>query len=209
MGRPRLKGKRLPNLSQVLMSQTTHWQTVSLTRWYGQSQRVVEVASATAVWSHPGKPVVPIRWVLVHDPKGEVESQALLSTPLAYSPVQILSWFVQRWQLEVTFEEVRAHLGMQSQRQWADLAILRPTPTILGLFSLVTLIADAQQSLFSWDVRQAVWSAKPLPTFSDAIAWVRSSLWPVTFSMSSEDTEMLNVSRSVLERMMDTLTYAT
>lgn len=208
MGRPRLKGKRLPKLSQVLMSETTHWQTVILARWYGQSQRVVEVASATAVWYHTGKPVVPIRWVLVRDPKGEFESQALLSTHLAYSPVQILSWFVQRWQLEVTFEEVRAHLGMESQRQWSDLAILRTTPTILGLFSLVTLIADAQQSLFLLDVRQAVWYSKTLPTFSDAIAWVRSSLWPVTFSMSSEDTEMLNVSRSVLERMMDTLIYA-
>jgi hypothetical protein len=151
---------------------------------------------------------VPIRWVLVRDPKGEFESLVLLSTQLAYSPVQILNWFVQRWQVEVTFEEVRAHLGMESQRQWSDLAILRTTPTILGLFSLVTLIADAQQSQFSLDPRQAAWYTKPLPTFSDAVAWVRSSLWPVTFSMSSEHTDMLNVSRSILERMMDTLIYA-
>jgi hypothetical protein len=110
--------------------------------------------------------------------------------------------------LNIEFEEVRAHLGMESQRQWADLAILRTTPTILGLFSLVTLIADALQSQFSLDVRQAAWYIKPLPTFSDAIAWVRSSLWPVTFSMSAQDTDMLNVSRSVLERLMDTLIYA-
>jgi hypothetical protein len=208
MGRPRLKGKRLPNLSQVLMSEATHCQTVILERWYSQSQRVVEVASGTAVWYHTGKSPVPIRWVLVSDPKGEFESQALLSTHLDDSPVQILNWFVQRWQLEVTFEEVRAHLGMESQRQWADLAILRTTPTILGLFSLVTEIADALQSQFSLDVRQADWYIKPLPTFSDAIAWVRSSLWPVTFSMSTQDTDMLNVSRSVLERLMDTLIYA-
>lgn len=208
MGRPRLKGKRLPNLFQVLMSEATHWQTVILARWYSQSQRVVEVASGTAVWYHTGKSVVPIRWVLVRDPKGEFESLVLLSTQLACSPVQILNWFVQRWQVEVTFEEVRAHLGMESQRQWSDLAILRTTPTILGLFSLVTLIADAQQSQFSLDPRQAAWYTKPLPTFSDAVAWVRSSLWPVTFSMSSEHTDILNVSRSILERMMDTLIYA-
>ena len=126
-----LRGKRLPNLSQVLMSETTHWQTVILARWYSQSQRVVEVTSGTAVWYHTGKSAVPIRWVLVRDPKGEFESQALLSTHMAYSSVQILNWFVQRWQLEVTFEEVRAHLGMESQRQWSDLAILRTTPTIL------------------------------------------------------------------------------
>ena len=79
MGRPRLKGARLPNLSQVLMSEQTHWHSITLERWYGESQRLVEVATGTAVWYHTGKPVVPIRWVLVRDPKGEFESQALLS----------------------------------------------------------------------------------------------------------------------------------
>jgi hypothetical protein len=106
LGRPRLKGKRLPNLSQVLMSEATHWQTVILERWYSQSQRVVEVASGTAVWYHTGKSPVPIRWVLVRDPKGEFESQALLSTHLDDSPVKILNWFVQRWQLEAALSRL-------------------------------------------------------------------------------------------------------
>lgn len=208
MGRPRLKGARLPNLSQVLMSEQTLWHSITLERWYGESQRQVEVATGTAVWYHTGKPVVPIRWVLVRDPKGEFESQALLSTHLDYAPAQILAWFVQRWQMEVTFEEVRAHLGVESQRQWSDLAITRTTPALLGLFSLVTLIANGIQRQNPLEARQAAWYRKSLPTFSDAIAWVRCALWPVTFSISPEQPEMLNVSSSLLERMIHTLAYA-
>ena len=101
----------------------------------------VEVASATAVWYHAGQPVVPLRWVLVRDPQHKFDAQALLCTDLQATPEQILAWFVQRWQLEVTFEEARRHLGLETQRQWSDLAIARTTPALLGLFSLVTLLA--------------------------------------------------------------------
>ncbi len=84
----------------------------------------VEVCTGTAVWYHTGLPVVPIRFCLVRDPLGRFEPQALLSTNKEYSPKQILEWFVRRWQMEVTFEEVRAHLGMETQRQWSEAARL-------------------------------------------------------------------------------------
>lgn len=208
MGRPRRKGKRLPNLTNVLASSETDWQTVTVNPWYGEGKREVEVTSGTAVWYHTGMPVVPIRWVLVRDPKGKEEPQALLCTHQDYSPEQILAWFVRRWQVEVTFEEVRAHLGMETQRQWSDLAIARTTPTLLGLFSLVTLLAHHLQSQSPLRVRQAAWYSKSLPTFSDAIALVRSSLWSGTFSMSPEPTESVKVPRSLFDRMTDALAYA-
>ena len=85
---------------------------------------------------------VAIRWVLVRDPSGEKEPQAFLCTDLEADPVDILRWFVRRWRTETTFEEARRHLGMETQRQWSDLAILRTTPALLGLFSLVTLWAS-------------------------------------------------------------------
>ncbi|MGL1710570.1 hypothetical protein ACSTH6_00060, partial [Vibrio parahaemolyticus] len=75
-----------------------------------------------AVWRHGGLPVVPIRWVLVRDPESRFAAQALLCTDLDREPVQIVSWFVQRWSVEVTFQEARAHLGMETQRQWSDKA---------------------------------------------------------------------------------------
>ena len=140
-GRPRVKGKRLPTLAQVLANPATPWATATVRGWYGARARVVQVVSATAVWYHSGMPALSMRWVLVRDPQGEFEPQALRCTDLTVDPVQILEWFVLRWRLEVTWQEARAHLGMETQRQWNALAIARTTPALLGLFSMVTLWA--------------------------------------------------------------------
>jgi hypothetical protein len=113
---------------------------------------------------------VPIRWLLVRDPRGELPPQAFLCTNLDAAPVDILQWFVSRWQLEVTFQEVRAHLGVETQRQWSDLAIMRTTPALLGLFSLVTLWAHDLAAEIPLVPATAAWYPKSHCTFSDAIA---------------------------------------
>jgi hypothetical protein len=177
MGRPRKKGKRLPTLEQALKDTRTHWKKVVIPDWYGQGRKKVEIVSSTAVWFHNGMPPLPIRWVLIRDPKGKFKPQALLCTDLAVSPEQILKWFVMRWQLEVTFHEVRDHLGVETQRQWSDWAIARTTPALLGLFSLVALLAHTHAHKGKIPVRQDAWYSKPLPTFSDALALVRQELW--------------------------------
>ena len=120
-----------------------------------------------------------------------------------------VAWFVARWPLEVTFQEVRAHLGVETQRQWSDLAILRTTPALLGLFSLVTLVAQARLGGQPLPVRQAAWYAKAAPTFSDALAFVRQSLWPVTvFSTSPPSDEIVEIPRALFDRLTDTLAFA-
>ena len=207
-GRPRLKGARQPTLTARLSDPATVWQELSV-RWYGGTTRRVRLASATAVWYHSGLPPISLRWVLVSDPDGKFESQALLSTDPEASPAQIVEWFVQRWQLEVTFEEARAHLGIETQRQWSDLAILRTTPALLGLFSLVTLFAHHLLQGRELPVRQAAWYTKALPTFSDTLAFVRQQLWPVSISwMSHEETDMVKIPKSLLARLTDALAYA-
>jgi hypothetical protein len=209
-GRPAKKGKRLPTLEAVLNSAQTVWQRVTVT-WYDNRPRTMEIASDTAVWYHSGKPPVPIRWLLVRDPQGDYETIALLSTDLDLCPEQILNWFVPRWQVEVTFEEVRAHLGVETQRQWSDKAIARTTPMLLGLFSWVTLAAHCLVQQRPLSVRQAAWYVKVRPTFSDAISWVRQELWfPLeTFSMSPREPDMVKIPRSLLDRLVDTVCYAT
>jgi hypothetical protein len=122
-------------------------------------------------------PVVPIRWVLVRDPLRQFEPQALLCTTSNYNPEQVLRWFVQRWQLEVTFEEARAHLGVETQRQWSDRAIARATPCLLGLFSLVTLLAARVGATQRRAVAGSAWYRKSRPTFSDTLALVRRQIW--------------------------------
>lgn len=110
--------------------------------------------------------------------------------------------------IEVTFEEVRRHLGVETQRQWSDRAILRTTPALLGLFSLVTLYAHPRMGPTGDRVRQAAWYPKPLPTFSDALALVRRELWAQTaFCMSPRAPDIVEVPRAFVDRLTDALCY--
>ena len=209
LGRPRLKGERLPNLSAVAEDPTTTWKTVTVVDWYGKDERSVEVVSRTAVWHSTGLPAVPLRWVLIRDPKEEFRTQALLCTDLEAEPERIISWFVRRWQMEATFQEVRQRLGFETQRQWSELAIRRTAPALLGLFSLVTLFAHRRMTQGSGAVRRASWYRKPHPTFSDALALVRKELWAnTTFCGSSREAETVKVSRDFVERLTDAVCYA-
>jgi hypothetical protein len=176
-GRPPTKGRRLPNLADRLAAATTRWQRVRVPGWYGEGDRVIEFCSATAVWRHAGLPVVPIRWVLLRDPQGRFDPQALLCTDPAREPLQILTWYVRRWQVEVTFREVRDHLGVESQRQWSDQAIARTTPCLLALFSLVALLAARLSPEIRQAVATAAWYRKPHPTFADTLAAGRRQFW--------------------------------
>jgi DDE superfamily endonuclease len=209
MGRPRLKGKRRPTLEAVLADKRTQWTTLRVEQWYGKGPREVEVATDTAVWYHTGKPPVAIRWVLIRDPQEDFKPQALLSTNLAYTPEQILPWFVRRWTMEVTFEEARAHLGMETQRQWNDRAIARTTPALLSLYSIVTLTAHLLIDKGATCVRSRAWYRKTRPTFSDALALVRRQLWDhLHFSMSQQETDMIKIPRALFERFIDAVCYA-
>lgn len=208
-GRPRKKGKRLPTPQQLIDNPDTHWTRMTLP-WYNHQPRELDIATQTAVWYHTGLPAVPIRFVLIRDVAGKFEAQALLSTDLSLSPEQILAFFMRRWQMEPTFRHVREHLGVETQRQWSDKAIARTTPALLGMFSLVTLLAQALLSRHDLSIRTAAWYPKTLPTFSDAIALVRSRLWAhLTFQMSTDDADSVKVPRLLLERFNDLLAYPT
>ena len=172
--------------------------------------RALELTSQTAVWYRSGKPPVLIRWVLIRDPQGSFATQALLCTDPAADPTQILEWFVLRWQLEVTFHEVRTHLGVETQRQWSDLAIARTTPALLGLFSWTTLAAHALQKRRPMTQRKAAWYDKPSPTFVDAIALARRHLWLASegFSLSVADPDIQELPVALYHRLVDSLAYA-
>ena len=207
-GAPRKKGKRQPTLAQRLQDGATVWET-STVRWYGGTTRQVEMATGTAVWYHSGMPVVPIRWVLIRDPLGKFAPQALLSTEQSNTAAQIVEWFVLRWQLEVTFEEARAHLGVETQRQWSALAIMRTTPALLALYSLITVFAHQLLQGQDMTVRQAAWYQKALPTFSDTIALVRQQLWSVSISwLSPAKGDVVIIPKALLDRLTDTLAFA-
>jgi hypothetical protein len=209
VGRPRLVGERLPTLERRLCDRRTRWRRLVVAGWYGGGDRVVEACSGTALWHHPGKPVVPLRWVLVRDPRGEFRPQAFLCTDLHAGPGDILSWFVRRWATEVTFAEARRHLGVETQRQWSDRAVARTTPALLGLYALVALWAGELHRGSAILPRASAWYAKRAATFSDALAAVRRAIWAdAALRASRIDGEAEKVPRAVLDRLTDLACYA-
>jgi hypothetical protein len=206
MGRPRKKGKRLPNLTEAIKNPKTKWKKVSL-NWYGL-EKEIEIASGKCVWFHIGKQAVPIRWVIIKDRSGKFETQALLCTNQEAEPKQIVEWFIKRWQVEVTFEESRRHLGIETNRQWSDKAIQRTTPCLFGLFSLVTMMAETLSQEGKLKIRKAVWYEKRAATFSDAIGCVRQQIWECqSFQTSEKEWEMIKIPRSFLNTLTDTLCF--
>lgn len=209
-GRPALKGKRVPKLDAVLRDPATVWTKVVLTEWYGGQTCRLEYTSATALWSKAGLPPQPIRWVLVRDPSGTRDAQAFLCTDVDLTAEAILTRFVMRWRIETTFQEVRRHLGVETQRQWSDKAILRTTPALFALYSLVTLWAHEMHTQ-TGPIRPqtAAWYDKRLPTFSDALADVRRALWwPQISSTSPPSRDPVKIHPDLLDRWIDTLCRA-
>jgi DDE superfamily endonuclease len=208
-GRPARKGPPLPKLSTLLADPVTRWQRITAPLWYGkQIEKLLEITSGTALWYRPGTPPRPIRWVLVRDPAGKRAPQAFLSTNTALEPAEIIAIFVRRWQVEVTFSEVRAHLGVETQRQWSDKAIRRTTPVLMGLYSLVVLWAEdfLQRGAAPY---AAAWYLKSAFTFSDAIAAVRRRIWMGNINDTSpHDPDMRKIPPDRLSRMADALCFA-
>jgi hypothetical protein len=203
------KGKRQPSLKRRLKDPKTKWQEVVIT-WYGGKKRKIEIATGAPLWHTSGFNPLPIRWVLVRDPLGEFKSTAFFSTNQTLDPLQILTYFIMRWGLEVTFEEARAHLGLETQRQWSDLAIARTTPALLGLFSLITLLAHRLTQDQPLPVRTAAWYQKQEATFSDVIAFVRRYLWMETeFAHSPPKQGLVQFPVAVLAGLVDTICYST
>jgi hypothetical protein len=210
LGRGRKKGKRLPTLQAIINNPKTKWKTITMKNWYGEKNRRIEITSGKCVWYHVGKQAVPIRWVIIRDPSAKFETQALLCTKTESTPKQIVDWFIKRWQVEVTFEESRRHLGIETQRQWSEKAINRTTPCLYGLFSLITMVAQVLSEGGKLKIRSAVWYKKELATFSDAIGCVRQYLWESrSFQTSPNEVEIIKIPRPLLECLTETLCFVT
>ena len=179
------KGPRQPSLQQRLVDPNTQWTSLEV-GWYGGEQRTLEVATGTSLWHRTGLVPVWLRWVLVRCPDATFEPTAFFSSVQDSSAEQIIHWFILRWNIEVTFEEVRAHLGFGTQRQWSDKAIERTTPCLLGLFSLVVLMAIKLHPRYL-PLGTTSWYDKEEATFSDALAAVRRHLWGLDKYPTSPD----------------------
>jgi hypothetical protein len=203
------KGARLPNPQAYLDDPTTNW-TEQEVLWYGGQPQMVEIATRQCLWYRRGLDPAPIRWVLVRCPTDETfEPLPLLCADPEMAAPQIVECFVRRWDIEVTFEEIRAQLGFETQRHWSDKAIERTAPVLFGLFSLVTLIAMKLHPE-QLPVQSTAWYHKQEATFSDALAAVRRHLWGLDeYCNSADQPEMLLIPASIWARLVQVALYAT
>ena len=207
-GRPPKAGPALPKLAAVLVDPATVWQAVTVP-WSDGTTRVLELAGGTAWWSHSGEPPLPSRWVLTRDPAGELESRAYFSTVPEDTAVAIVAEFLKRWPIETTFEECRAHLGLETQRQWSDAAIERETPCLLGLYSVVALMGHSLCAGSSLPVRSSAWYRKAEATFADVLAAVRRPCWGVANIPDPDgDPGVVSIARPMLDRLINSACYA-
>lgn len=202
------KGKRQRSLKTWAARSDTPWQEREM-EWYGGKRKKLLIFSRTALWYTPGWAPVEIRFVLVRDPEGELRDEAFLCTDPQATPEQILHWVIMRWSVEVTFEEARAHLGVETQRQWSDKAIARTTPVLFGLFSLVTLLALRLSPSGRIPIQQTAWYHKAEATFSDCIALVRRHIWHARYLVNSASkAEFVQLPREALDLLINDLPLA-
>jgi hypothetical protein len=208
-GRQPKKGARQLSPAQRLTDPHTGWQWVTLA-WYGRQRRVA-LATGVALWYTPRHAPVPIRWVLVRSlphAKHPFKPAALASTSPRLSALEIVQHYLARWNIEVTFAELRAHLGFETQRHWSTLAIGRVTPCLFGLFSLVVLLAKRLHPE-QLPGRETSWYQKEEATFSDALAAVRRQLWSPESVKSAAEAELCLIPRALLAGLQHVASYST
>jgi hypothetical protein len=173
VGRPRVKGARRPKPSErVAAARRRRRLTVG---WYGGGTRHVAVVSGSGHWYKSGQGLVPIRWIFVHDQDGTHRDEYFYTTDPAIDPARIITSYTSRWSVETTFQEARAHLGLETTRGWCRRTVLRAAPCLFGLYSVVAILFDLLPETSKNG--RVDWPGKAGVTFSDALTSVRLRLW--------------------------------
>jgi len=207
IGRPRVKGRKIDSPQQAAQRKNAAWKNTTVD-WYGGGRRRVRLLSSTGLWYNHGRAVL-IRWVYVVDRDGTHRDDCVFSTDITLTPQRVVSLFTRRWSIEVTFEEVRAHLGFETTRQRVAKSVLRTAPCLLGLFSVISLVFNTHQRGHPIRPACTAWYIKKDLTFSDAIATVRRLLWTKTvFGTSASGHHVPKLTRPVMNALLDSLSRA-
>ena len=173
-GRPRVKGNRQPKPEDVVQAKRGHKTTVN---WYGGGQRQVRLVRGGGNWFKAGFGLVAVSFVYVEDLEGTHRPEYFFSSDPQMSAHAIVNFYVQRWSIEVTFQECKDRLGLGSPRRFSRKAVQRVEPWLLGLFSVVSLIYHNHLQTHPVQVLSWPWYAKTDPTFSTALCCVRRLIW--------------------------------
>jgi hypothetical protein len=200
IGRPRVKGQQLASPQEVVAN-TSQRPRLRVT-WYGGSTRDIEIVTGTGHWYRIGEALVEVRWLYVHDGTGTHRDEYFLTTDITMTPQQIVECYTQRWSIETTFQECREYLKLESSKSYSQQAVLRFTPCLFGLYTVVVLLY--LQLPRSSSTRSAVlWKGKSTVTFSDMMTCVRRALWEQwCFHTQADPQEFSKLSRALQETLL-------
>lgn len=201
-------GERILSMEKRLTDPATKWEMVTFSEWYGYQDKQMLVTSEVAIWRKSNTELVKIKWVLLKDPEEKLEPVLLGATDFEMTTQNIVSFFVRRWRVEVTFAEVRRHLGVETQRQWSDLAIERTTPCLMALFSIVCLFANSLNNEQKIEPNHTAWYKKKGVTFSDVLAAVKLEIFQKSKLFISPENSLINSYSDNIRNLWFLLTQA-
>jgi DDE superfamily endonuclease len=205
IGRPRVKGQKLPSPQEVVAHRTRRTQlTVA---WYGGATRDIEIVTGTGHWYRIGEDLVAVRWVYVHDCTGTQRDEYFFTTDLSLRPKQIVECYTQRWSIETTFQECREQLKLESTKCYSQQMVLRFTPCLFGLYTIIVLLYLQLPKLLRLPIMVS-WSGKST-TFADMLACVHRAIWQQwVFQTPNETTQFSKLPRSLQETILYALAPA-
>ena len=173
-GRPRVAGKRLPNLESLINDKKQRWIRLSAP-WYNGKTKDLDVLTGTCLWYHNTVGGVPIRWIITKDPNGNNKPLAILVTDFGVCAEEAIKFFVGRWPIETTFQEINQHLGLETIHTWSDLSINRTAPTIIASYSIACLMVSEAIKDTGIEIlpEKTAWYSKDTPTFSDVMVYLK------------------------------------
>lgn len=184
-------GKRLLSMEKRVTDKRIKWKSVLFSHWYGNRNKRMLITSGVAIWRKSNTLLVKVKWVLLKDPEEKLDPVLLACSDFEVTSEDMVGFFVRRWRIEVTFAEVRRHLGVETQRQWSDLAIDRTTPCLMALFSIVCLFANSLNNL-KVQPNHTAWYKKKGVTFSDVLAAVRLAIFQKSKLLISHENSLVN-----------------
>jgi hypothetical protein len=206
IGRPRVKGQKLASPQEVV-AHTAKRANLSVA-WYGGTTRDIEVVTGTGHWYRIGEVLVEVRWVYVHDCTGTHRAEYFFTTDTTMTPQQIVECYTQRWSIETTFQECREYLKLESTKGYGQQTVLRCTPCLFGLYTLVVLLY-LQLPYPSSTLSAVFWRGKSTVTFSDMMTCVRRALWAQwVFQTAAASQQFSKLSQSLQETILSALAPA-
>jgi Transposase DDE domain len=206
IARPRVKGQKLPSPREEVAHSTRR--TRLAVAWYGGASRDIEMVTGTGLWYRIGEDLVAVRWVHVHDCTGTHRDEYFFTTDLSMRPEQIVECYTQRWSIETTFQEGREHLKLESTKCYSQQTVLRFTPCLFGLYTIVVLLYLQLPDLLRLPIMVS-WSGKSTTTFADIMTGMRQAIWQQwCFQTPMKAAPFLKLPKSLQETILSALAPA-